>query len=152
MVLGYSTNAYVKTSVTDALHRIAAIGFKGVEIMCDRPHLYPPDFDATAMAGIREILDTRGLTVTNLNSFTLFAVGDTYLPSWIEPERERREIRIGSRRPGEVEVLEGLEAGEKVVTHGTLKVRPGQQVSIQAVDEGKGTLVEMLGVQGAAAQ
>ncbi len=94
MVLGYSTNAYVKTSVTDALHRIAAIGFKGVEIMCDRPHLYPPDFDAAAMAGIREILDTRGLTVTNLNSFTLFAVGDTYLPSWIEPERERREIRI----------------------------------------------------------
>ncbi|MGD8947610.1 MAG: sugar phosphate isomerase/epimerase family protein, partial [Desulfobacterales bacterium] len=34
------------------------------------------------------------LKVTNLNSFTLFAVGDTYLPSWIEPEKERREIRI----------------------------------------------------------
>jgi sugar phosphate isomerase/epimerase len=24
----------------------------------------------------------------------LFAVGDTYLPSWIEPEKERRDIRI----------------------------------------------------------
>ena len=34
------------------------------------------------------------MKLTNLNSFTLFAVGDTYLPSWIEPEKERREIRI----------------------------------------------------------
>jgi sugar phosphate isomerase/epimerase len=34
------------------------------------------------------------MKVTNLNSFTLFAVGDTYLPSWIEPEKERRDIRI----------------------------------------------------------
>ena len=35
-----------------------------------------------------------GIKLTNLNSFTLFAVGDTYLPSWIEPDKDRREIRI----------------------------------------------------------
>ena len=28
------------------------------------------------------------------NSFTLFAVGDTYLPSWIEPDQKRRDIRV----------------------------------------------------------
>jgi len=39
-------------------------------------------------------LEETGLKVTNLNSFTLFAVGDTYLPSWIEPEKARRNIRI----------------------------------------------------------
>ena len=50
MVFGYSTNAYVKFEVKEALDRIAALGFKGVEIMCDRPHLYPPDFDAAPMA------------------------------------------------------------------------------------------------------
>jgi len=49
---------------------------------------------------------------------------------------ERREIRIGARRAGEVEVLAGLAAGERVISHGTLKVRPGQQVSIAAVDDG----------------
>jgi membrane fusion protein (multidrug efflux system) len=48
----------------------------------------------------------------------------------------RRAIRIGARRPGEVEVLDGLAAGERVISHGTLKVRPGQQVSIAAVDDG----------------
>ncbi len=94
MVFGYSTNAYVNYSVLEALERIAALGFKGVEIMCDRPHLYPPDFAGNALAAIKSILETRHLRVTNLNSFTLFAVGDTYLPSWIEPDPERRAIRV----------------------------------------------------------
>jgi sugar phosphate isomerase/epimerase len=94
MVFGYSTNAYVKYSVQESIERIAALGFKGAEIMCDRPHLYPPDFDTTALADLKSLLDTHKLQVTNLNSFTLFAVGDTYLPSWIEPEAERRAIRI----------------------------------------------------------
>ncbi len=48
----------------------------------------------------------------------------------------RREISIGMRRPGEVEVLDGLAAGDRVISHGTLKVRPGQRVSIAAVDDG----------------
>ncbi len=48
----------------------------------------------------------------------------------------RREIRIGARRAGEVEVLAGLNAGDRVISHGTLKVRPGQKVSIAAVDDG----------------
>jgi sugar phosphate isomerase/epimerase len=94
MVFGYSTNAYVNYSVQESLARIAALGFRGVEIMCDRPHLYPPDFDDGAQADLKSVLDTHRLHVTNLNSFTLFAVGDTYLPSWIEPEAERRAIRV----------------------------------------------------------
>ncbi len=94
MVFGYSTNAYVKYTVAESLERIANLGFKGVEIMCDRPHLYPPDFKGEALAAIRAILERRGLRVTNLNSFTLFAVGDTYLPSWIEPDPARRDIRV----------------------------------------------------------
>jgi sugar phosphate isomerase/epimerase len=94
MIFGYSTNAYVEFSIFEALERIAKLGFRGVEIMCDRPHLYPPDFDTDELARLKGLLNQHGLTVTNLNSFTLYAVGDTYLPSWIEPEVERREIRI----------------------------------------------------------
>lgn len=94
MIFGYSTNAFVKFSLDESLKKIAALGFRGVEIMGDRPHLYPPDFQAADLAGIKKILETHDMKVTNLNSFTLFAVGDTYLPSWIEPEKERRDIRI----------------------------------------------------------
>lgn len=43
---------------------------------------------------------------------------------------ERREIRSGRRRPGEVEILEGLEPGERVITEGTQKARPGQRVEV----------------------
>ena len=94
MILGYSTNAFVKFSLLEALERIAQLGFRGVEIMCDRPHLYPPDYGEEELARVKSLIDQHGLEVTNLNSFTLFAVGDTYLPSWIEPQQERREIRI----------------------------------------------------------
>lgn len=98
MVLGYSTNAFVKYSLFEAVETIAALGFKGVEIMADRPHLYPPDFDDDGLDKLAAMLRQHDLAVTNLNSFTLFAVGDTYLPSWIEPEAERREIRVAHTR------------------------------------------------------
>jgi len=94
MIFGYSTNAFVKHPLADAITMIANVGFRGVEIMCDRPHLYPPDFDEKALDGLAMLIKEHSLAITNLNSFTLFAVGDTYLPSWIEPEEERRQVRI----------------------------------------------------------
>jgi membrane fusion protein (multidrug efflux system) len=57
---------------------------------------------------------------------------------------EQRQIRIGARRPGEVEIVDGLAAGDRVITHGNDKVRPGQPVVIQAVDDGSKSLREML--------
>jgi sugar phosphate isomerase/epimerase len=98
VVFGYSTNAFVNFSLTDAIQRIAQLGFKGVEIMGDRPHLYPPDFNAAQLAAVKRRIDDARLTVTNINSFTLFAVGDTYLPSWIDPEAAQRELRIQHTR------------------------------------------------------
>ncbi len=56
----------------------------------------------------------------------------------------RREVRLGGRRPGEVEVLKGLAPGDKVITDGTIKVRPGQQVAIRAVHDGTRSLRELL--------
>jgi sugar phosphate isomerase/epimerase len=94
MVFGYSTNAFKKFSLTEAVEKIARLGFKGAEILGDRPHLYPPDFDPPQIDHFNEVIANNKIKVTNLNSFTLFAVGDTYLPSWIEPDKARREIRI----------------------------------------------------------
>ncbi|BFM12441.1 efflux RND transporter periplasmic adaptor subunit [Simiduia litorea] len=41
-------------------------------------------------------------------------------------------VTIGSRIPGSVEILTGLEAGDRVVTHGTVKVRDGSEVKVLA--------------------
>ena len=98
MILGYSTNAYTQYPLLDALTRIAGLGFKGVEIMCDHPHLYPPEYDDAQLDELWNTLDQHKLKVTNLNSFTLFAIGDTYLPSWIEDDPGQRQTRIQHTR------------------------------------------------------
>ena len=98
MVFGYSTNAFVKFSLLESIERIAKLGFRGVEIMGDRPHLYPPDFGPEKIEALKNKLDRHRLKITNINSFTLFAVGDTYLPSFIEPDQARRDIRVRHTR------------------------------------------------------
>ncbi len=61
---------------------------------------------------------------------------------------QRRQVIIGSRRPGEVEIVEGLEAGELVVVDGTVRARPGQPVTIVAVDDGDAPLARLLNGEG----
>ncbi len=117
MIFGYSTNAFKKFSLIDSIEKIARLGFEGVEIMCDRPHLYPPDFEENQLEHLNQVLAKNNLRVTNLNSFTLFAVGDTYLPSWIEPEKERREIRIRH-------TLDSLQIAKKLGC-GSISIPPG---------------------------
>jgi membrane fusion protein (multidrug efflux system) len=65
-------------------------------------------------------------------------------PDASSPVAEKRPVQIGARRPGEVEIVAGLTAGEYVIIHGTLKVRPGQPVSVIAMAEGGETLAELL--------
>lgn len=57
---------------------------------------------------------------------------------------EERKVRLGTRMPGQVEVVSGLEAGEQIISHGTLKIRPGAPVRIKAVDDGTRPIAEML--------
>lgn len=42
---------------------------------------------------------------------------------------ERVDVRLGQRRSGEVEVLSGLKAGDRVVVDGTGKLRPGARIT-----------------------
>jgi membrane fusion protein (multidrug efflux system) len=43
---------------------------------------------------------------------------------------DKRRVRTGRRRPGQVEILEGLAAGEAVIAEGTQKARPGETVEV----------------------
>ncbi|MCF8069253.1 MAG: sugar phosphate isomerase/epimerase [Desulfobacterales bacterium] len=94
MAFAYSTNAFVKYSLKDAINKISEIGFGGVEIMCDIPHLYPLNVKNEDLDDLQQTVDNTGIKITNLNCFTLFAVGDTYLPSWIESDPARRDVRV----------------------------------------------------------
>jgi sugar phosphate isomerase/epimerase len=94
MKLAFSTNAFKRYTLEDSIKEIAKIGYKGVEILCDVPHAYPPAFGDRQIQSLKNTLLSRGIPVSNLNAFTLYAVGDVYHPSWIEDHKEAREARI----------------------------------------------------------
>ena len=56
----------------------------------------------------------------------------------------RREITIGARREGEVEVLDGLQEGQLVVAHGTERVRDGQPTRLLGILDDTTTVPELL--------
>lgn len=57
---------------------------------------------------------------------------------------ERREIKIGDRLPGLVEVVEGLEEGQVVITHGNFRLQPGQPVSVKGEQRSGDTAASVL--------
>ena len=94
MKLAFSTNAFKQVSLEESLRQIAACGYSGVEIMADVPHAYPPHMDPHRRKAVADLCRELRLTITNLNAFTLFAQGDTWHPSWIEPDPAARARRI----------------------------------------------------------
>jgi len=94
--LAFSTNAFKQTDVFDAVRTIADIGYRGVEIMADKPHMRPDAFTDAQVDELRKYIEDLGLTVSNVNAFTgfCFSDGDTYHPTWVEPEAKKRQWRI----------------------------------------------------------
>src|ERR1700722_10229836 len=92
--LAFSTNAFKKNPLAEAITAIAQIGYTGVELMADVPHAHPTTFTATQRQQIAEQLKSLNLQVSNVNAFTHFAHGDTYHPTWIEDDAAKREERI----------------------------------------------------------
>ncbi|TVQ92942.1 MAG: efflux RND transporter periplasmic adaptor subunit [Chromatiaceae bacterium] len=62
-----------------------------------------------------------------------------------DPRAERRQVQIGTRRPGLVEITAGLVLGDRVITHGADKARPGEPVTVLAEEDGQRSLAELLG-------
>jgi sugar phosphate isomerase/epimerase len=92
--LAFSTNAFKKNSLDEAIDAIGDIGYAGAELMADLHHAYPPAMDAARVTHTQQHLANRKLPVSNVNAFTLFACGDTYHPTWIEHDPAKRERRI----------------------------------------------------------
>ena len=93
MKLAYSTNAFKNFALSDAFRIISKLGYSGVEILCDVPHAYPKFLREEDVNDIKNSLGTLDLEISNLNAFTLFAIGDTYYPSWIDSDIARRKER-----------------------------------------------------------
>lgn len=97
MRLAFSSNAYLNFSVEDTIARIAAIGYRGLELLADVPHAWPAGLLDDRKQAIRRALEQHGLAIANLNGFMMQAVADPrqpyWHPSWIEPDPHYRAIR-----------------------------------------------------------
>jgi protein FrlC len=99
MQLAFSTNAYTRFSLIEALRGIKAAGFAGVEILADAPHAYPAGLKPEYIAEIRDELQRLQLAVSNVNVNCSFgywkdAPPEPYFePSLISPNPKHREDR-----------------------------------------------------------
>lgn len=97
MQLAFSSNAYLHHSIAATIERIAALEYRGIEILADVPHAWPAGLLDEQKAAIRDALARHGLAISNVNAFMMNAVADPrqpyWHPSWIEPDPHYRAIR-----------------------------------------------------------
>jgi sugar phosphate isomerase/epimerase len=102
MRLAFSTNAYLRFSFREAATRLARLGYAGVEIMADVPHAWPAFLLDEQKQALRAALTDNHLAISNVNAFMMHAIDDPrqryWHPSWIEPDRHYRQIRIDHTR------------------------------------------------------
>lgn len=94
MKLAYSSNAYMRWPIEAAIDRIARLGYAGIELMADAPHLWPLDVTIDQLRTVRRRIEDRGLAISNINAFMMRAVEDFWHPSWIEPDEAYRRLRV----------------------------------------------------------
>src|SRR5829696_8894205 len=100
MKLAFSTNAFTRFPLLDAIAAIKDAGFDGVEILADPPHAYPDAIDATLTANVMKALERSGLAVSNVNANCSFgywkdAPPEAYFePSLISPNPKHRADRL----------------------------------------------------------
>lgn len=90
----------MRFDVFDAVERIAKIGYQGVEILADTPHLYADSVTGGDLEKLIQILEKTGLEVANINGNT--AMGfygrqfwePLFEPSLANPDRDLRQWRI----------------------------------------------------------
>jgi sugar phosphate isomerase/epimerase len=115
--LAFSSNAFKKNTLAEAVAAIAGIGYTGVELMADVPHAHPATFTADQRDALQKQLASLNVAVSNVNGFTHFARGDTYHPTWIEDDAAKRQLRVDHTK-GCIELA--AEFGAK-----TLSLQPG---------------------------
>jgi sugar phosphate isomerase/epimerase len=97
MQLAFSSNAYLNYALEETVARIAALGYRGMELLADVPHAWPAGLLPQRRSEIRACLDRHGMVIANVNGFMMNAVADPrqpyWHPSWIEPDRHYRAIR-----------------------------------------------------------
>lgn len=100
MKLSFSTNAFVRYSVSRAVEKISEIGYEGVELLADIPHLYVHSITSFDIDKLQLKINRSGITVANINANTARGYyGRTFWdplfePSIANPQESVRKWRV----------------------------------------------------------
>ncbi|WP_160133628.1 sugar phosphate isomerase/epimerase family protein [Halococcus salsus] len=98
--LAFSTNAYTRHPLPEAIDRIAGHGYDGVELLADTPHAFFPEFANSDREATLAALDDTELPVSSVNANTAAGYYDDappssfFDPSIVTDDDEDREWRI----------------------------------------------------------
>lgn len=128
MQLAFSTNAYTRWSLPDALRSIADLGFAGAEILCDDPHWRLVELGENSIREVVDVIAQTNLSISNLNAntanyfFDPLPAENTFEPSLSTANEAHRRWRIANTARA-IEVAAAIGAGCVSVTSG--KPTPG---------------------------
>jgi sugar phosphate isomerase/epimerase len=109
MRFGFSMNAFRQYELREGIEAISEIGYDGIEILLDEPHLFPGTATDEDIEQVLTWLDEGDLEISNCNAFMLSAIEpsteskaaeynrdteDFHHPSFVEPAAHDRRARI----------------------------------------------------------
>ncbi len=140
----YSTNAYTKFSLTDAILDIGRLGFEGVEILADVPHAFPGSVDPVE---ISEALRQSGLSISNLNANTSLGLDregrdpDGFWPGFLDPDPAVRRMRIDYVK-GAIDLARAVGAKNVCTASGRLPDGVSPDIAAKLLDEAMAELLD----------
>ncbi len=94
MKFAYSTSVFRLKPLQEAIDGIARAGFGALELIADRPHVFPEDMTASKVTELSRALAEKKLRITNLNSALVTAYGEQCSPSWVASDPLERDKRV----------------------------------------------------------
>lgn len=125
MRLSFSTNAFTRYSLFEAVKTIASIGYDGIELLADTPHLFVPSFSDSHLKELYRVVEQSGLRIANVNANTAIGYyGRTFWeplfePSLANPDPAARQWRIDYTRKC-IDAAQALGAPSISVTSGRM--------------------------------
>ncbi len=153
MRFSFSTNAFTRFSVFEAVEKIAAAGYDGVELLADAPHLYADWITEADIEQLREVLDRTGVRVANINANTASGYYGRALwepvfePSLANPEKSEREWRIAYTRKC-IDMAQALGSPNVSVTSGRMVPGVSPEESRKLLRESLAEVLDYAGEKG----
>jgi protein FrlC len=129
--LAFSTNAYSRVTVEQATADIAAAGYAGVELLADKPHIWPLKFSHADADKLRSQLASLRLEISNLNANCTFGYfrdappEPFFEPSLVSPVQKMRADRLVFIEMA-LQIANWLGAKNISITSGRLLIPPDE--------------------------